>query len=118
MGLAGNRLSIVFLSVDPQRDTPARLQSYVHYFDPDFTAVTSDDKTLQALGEQLGYVYEKVPDTGNGAGSEEYGMDHSAALMLIDPQGRLDGYLSPPFDIPKLTSDLTRIVQSRPAPRV
>jgi protein SCO1/2 len=95
------RLTVSFLSVDPQRDTPARLKQYVEAFDPHFTAMTAGEPELAKLAQMLGIAYAKVP-----APPDTYTMDHSAALILIDPQARIAGYLTPPFDVDKLSADL------------
>ena len=87
-------------------DTPQRLDQYVHYFSPSFGAATGSNAQLDALGASLGFVYAKVP----GATPQSYLMDHSSALILIDPQARLAGYLTPPFKTPDLVTDLKRTV--------
>ncbi|MDI3258265.1 MAG: SCO family protein [Sinobacteraceae bacterium] len=107
LGRDAGRLRVVFISVDPARDTPQRLADYVHYFSPDFSAATGPDAVLEALGKNLGFAYNKVP----GKTPDSYLMDHSAALMLIDPQARLAGYLLPPFKVQALVEDLRRIIE-------
>lgn len=106
LGDAAQRLRVDFLSVDPDRDTPARLKQYVHAFDPHFTAMTAAEPDLQNLARMLGVAYAKVP----GKTPDDYTMDHSAALILIDPQARVAGYLTPPFDADKLTADLRSLL--------
>lgn len=100
------QLRIAFLSVDPQRDTPAKLKAYVQYFDPTFLAFTAPEPQLKSLAQMLGVAYVRVP----GASPDAYTMDHSAALILIDPQARIAGYLTPPFDATRVGADLHRIV--------
>ena len=75
---------VVFVSVDPARDTPDVLLPYVSYFDPEFRAATGDDAALARLTRQLGVIYAKVPGAG-----EDYAMDHSASIFVIDPQLRV-----------------------------
>lgn len=106
LGDAAQRLRVDFLSVDPDRDTPARLKQYVHAFDPHFTAMTAAEPELQNLARMLGVAYAKVP----GKTPDDYTMDHSAALIVIDPQARIAGYLTPPFDADKLTADLRSLL--------
>lgn len=110
LGADAGKVRFLFLSVDPERDTPERLAQYVHYFSPDFAAATGSKAQLDALASNLGFVYLKVP----GQTPESYSMDHSAALILIDPQGRLAGYASPPFKAQALTADLLKLAQGRP----
>lgn len=108
LGPAATRVRVLFLSVDPERDTPARMASYVHYFDPQFTAATGPTEELDKLARAMSFVYTKVP----GATPDSYTMDHSAALMLLNPQGQLAGYFTPPFRRDALVSDLKALVQS------
>ncbi len=110
LGADAGKLQVVFISVDPQRDTPERLDKYVHYFSPDFRAATGDNAALEALGQSLGFVFLKVP----GATPESYLMDHSAALMLINPRAELAGYLTPPFKADVIAADLEPLLQRDP----
>ncbi|MBV8062376.1 MAG: SCO family protein [Nevskia sp.] len=102
LGPDAAKIRFIFLSIDPARDTPEALAQYTHYFSPDFLAVTGPDPQLESLGASLGYVYQKVP----GQTPQSYLMDHSSALILIDPQARLAGYLTPPFKTESLVADL------------
>ncbi|HUP92891.1 MAG TPA: SCO family protein [Solimonas sp.] len=104
--LPGGGAHVVFLSVDPERDTPAALKTYTTYFDPSFTGVTAREPQLGEFARALGLAYAKVP----GTTPDTYDMDHSAALVLIDPQGRIAGYLSPPFDPAALAADLGSVM--------
>ncbi|WP_051361717.1 SCO family protein [Solimonas soli] len=109
LGDDAGKLRVTFLSVDPERDTPARLKQYVQYFDPAFTALAPTPEQLKAIAQQLGVAYAKVP----GATPDSYTMDHSAALILIDPQARIAGYLTPPFDVARLSADLRTLIDRR-----
>lgn len=107
LGPDAQRLQVVFLSVDPERDTPPRLAQYVRYFSPDFRAATGEVPALEKLGENLGFVFAKVL----GATPETYLMDHSAALMLVDPKAELAGYLTPPFKAEAMAADLKPLLE-------
>lgn len=95
-------VQIVFLSIDPARDTPQRLRDYVHAFNPRFLGITAQEPTLAAFSRIFGIAYAKVasPDAG------QYTMDHSSALILIDPKVRIVAYFMPPFELQTLESDL------------
>jgi protein SCO1/2 len=97
----------VFVSIDPERDTPELLAKFVPYFNPDFIGVTGTPSAIDALTKQLSVLYLKVdvPD------SEGYLMDHSAALLLIDPQGRLHALMSPPFETTLMADDFLKLTQ-------
>jgi protein SCO1 len=107
--LTGRRAQIVLLSVDPARDTPQRLAEYLAFFDPDFIGVTAPEPELGRLTQALGIAYIQVP----GAGGQDYSLDHSAALVLINPQGRIAGYFMPPFRLDQLAADLNHLFGSR-----
>lgn len=100
------QVQMLFLSVDPERDTPEQIGKYLAFFDPAFRGATGDDAALQALGAALGFVYARVP----GATPSTYTIDHSTALILIDPQARVAGYLTPPFKTTQLAADLDAVV--------
>lgn len=101
----GRRINVVFLSVDPERDRPEQLAGYVHYFDPGFTGVTAMEPELGRFAQELGLAYAKVP----GPTPDSYTMDHSAALVLINPQAQVVGYFSPPFVLDTLAADLIKL---------
>jgi len=100
--------AMLFLSVDPERDTPQRLREYVGYFGPGIRGVTGPREQLEALCASLGIAFVKVP----GATEADYTMDHSAALVLITPEGRVAGYFTPPHKADTLAADLARILGS------
>ena len=90
----GGDPQFVFVSVDPARDTPARLGEYVAYFDPDFLGVSGPDSALQPLARQLGiFVRRDAPDADGN-----YLVAHGAAVLLVDPQGRFVGVFQAPHD--------------------
>lgn len=86
-------LQYVFVSVDPQRDTPQRLREYVTHFDPGLIGVTGDDAELARLSTSVGVVYARDP-TGSGGG--DYLVDHSSAVLLVNPYGRLHAVFAAP----------------------
>lgn len=102
---AQTRPRVVLLTVDPERDTPERMKKYLAQFDPQFRGLTGDAQALSALRANLGLVAAKV----NGPTADTYTVDHSAAVVLINPQGEIAGYLSPPFDAAALTGDLRQL---------
>ncbi|MFC4727070.1 SCO family protein [Coralloluteibacterium thermophilus] len=87
------RPQVVFVSVDPERDSPARTVEYARYFDPDTLAATSDPDALREFVQSLGMVFMKVPVDGGAEG--DYTIDHSSTLSVIDPQGRMTGLVRP-----------------------
>lgn len=85
---------VFFISVDPKRDSVEMLGEYVRYFDKSFTGVTGEVKMIEALTLQAGVVFMEVPSSSEY--KEDYLVDHSASLLLINPEGKLSAYLRPP----------------------
>ena len=98
---------VVFFSVDPERDTPERLGDYVAYFDPDFIAVTGPHEELEPVTIKLGIAYRIEP---HEAGAELYNVDHSASILLVNPDGRLHGVFPSPHDVPAMARELKRLI--------
>lgn len=101
LGSTASALQVILLSVDPERDTPEALARYLAFFNPGFIGVTGEQEQLQRLYTGLGVQHIRIP----GA-RDEYSVDHSAALLLVDPEGRLAGYFMPPFKAERLAADL------------
>ena len=85
-------VQVVFVSVDPQRDTIEKLASYMGYFNKEFTGVTGSRKELDALVSQAGAGYAIEPETAPG----EYLVSHTSAIFLINPEGELIASFSQP----------------------
>jgi protein SCO1 len=99
---------VIFVSVDPERDQGELFADYVGWFNKDFVGVTGDDRQLQALSRQLGIVYYlEEPDEATGF----YNVDHSASVLIVDPQGRLFGRFAHPLDPDAVTADLFQLSQ-------
>jgi protein SCO1/2 len=83
LGKDADRTKALFISVDPDRDTPAVLKDYLANFDPHLIGATADQKTLDGVEKEYRVFTQKVP-TKDG----DYSMDHSAIVYLMDKQGR------------------------------
>ncbi|MGX9719707.1 SCO family protein [Stenotrophomonas acidaminiphila] len=103
------RPRVVFVSVDPERDTPARLGEYAHAFHKDTLAATADVPSLERFATPLGLVFQKAPGKNFDRNPDDYSMDHSASIAVLDPEGRLAGLMRPPFDPKLIASDLTKL---------
>ncbi|MCJ0825038.1 SCO family protein [Luteimonas sp. 50] len=93
------RPRVLFVSVDPERDTPDRIGEYAHAFHKDTLAATADLPALEAFARSLSLVFMKVP-APEGAPPDQYSVDHSAALALLDPQARMAGMVPQSQDAP------------------
>jgi len=83
-------LQIIFVSVDPERDTPERLQQYVNYFESNMVGMTNTPEIIAEVARRYGVVYAKVDDPNNGT---NYAVDHSAFTYVVDLQGNLQQQL-------------------------
>jgi protein SCO1/2 len=106
---ATSRPRLLFVSVDPDRDTPEQLANYARFFDADTLTATAPEPALGNFAKSLNLVYMKVPQA-NG----DYDMDHSSSLMLLDPQVRQAGFLRPPLEPEKIAADLIQLSKARP----
>ena len=96
---------IVLVSVDPERDTPELLGQYVDYFGEDNLAVTGKLEEVTRLTDALGIYFEKAPtEDGN------YGVDHSAAVLVLDPNGEFSALFSAPHVVADYLHDLPIIM--------
>ena len=77
-------VQVAFVSVDPERDTAARLGDYVRYFDETFLGVSGPPAELERLTRQLGIVHLRSEPSKDGS----YLVDHTASVLLTDPKGR------------------------------
>lgn len=83
---------VLLVTVDPARDTVAQLAQYVPYFNPGFLGVTGDFLKIHAFATNLGAPFQKVP-----GGGDNYAVDHSGYIFLINPRGDYQGFFKPPF---------------------
>ncbi|HAZ61797.1 MAG TPA: hypothetical protein DCY89_09525 [Gammaproteobacteria bacterium] len=95
-------LGFLFVSVDPARDTPEVLRDYLAWFSPRFIGLTGPEANIAGLAQALGIAW--VPPRQQPDG--EYLVDHSAAVLLLDPEGRLVGLYQPPFSADVLETSL------------
>lgn len=85
------RVAMIFISVDPERDTPARLKEYVEFFHPNLVGVTGKPENLAEIAKRYGVFYarQKVDTAGGG-----YVVDHSADTYMLGPDGQLIGKIA------------------------
>lgn len=94
---------VVFVTVDPVRDTVEKMAEYVNYFNEDFIGVSGDLTDITALTTKLGIVASYTADTDGGSG---YSVDHTASMLVIDPQLKVRAKLNPPHKLDTITADL------------
>ncbi len=103
--------TVVFVSVDPDRDIPAILKNYVQHFNPAFIGLSGNDAALTTLTHALGALYARSP-ADNGT----YSVDHSASLFLIDPSAALLAVFPSPQAARSIETDYRQIVTAKDPP--
>ncbi len=101
-------LQVVFVSVDPKRDTVDVLGKYMNFFNPEFKGITGELADVLALTGELGIVasYSIIE------GTEDYLVDHTASMLLIDPAGRVRGKFSAPHKVDSIVEDYKKIINN------
>ncbi len=98
---------VVLISVDPERDTPAKMREYVRFFGPTLRGVTGDAERIAALTQALGVPVSRV-ELPNG----DYTVDHSAAIFLVNPRGEFNALFSSPKSSQDIAGDYRIIVKA------
>ena len=98
-------LQIIFVTVDPERDTTNKLAQYVDYYNENFIGLGGNIEMVNSLTKQIGvaYYYNREEQPGN------YLVDHSASIFIIDPKVRMVAKLSPPHQSGKIVQQFTKI---------
>ncbi len=100
---------VLFVSVDARRDRPEQMSRYVAFFDPTFVGLTAQDQpSIEAFAQQLGVAVAIQPEA-NG----NYSVDHSGAIFVLDPEGRLAAWLTGPFTTEAVAKDVARLAAGR-----
>lgn len=89
LGPDADRLNYVFVSVDPERDSPAKLHEYLGFFDPRIRGLTGTPDEIANVAKGYGIYYRRVPIEGGG-----YTMDHTASTLLLDAAGGFVGTIA------------------------
>ncbi|RJQ43555.1 MAG: SCO family protein [Nitrospiraceae bacterium] len=97
---------VVFISVDPGRDTVNNLKEYIAHFNENFIAATGKPDVIDSLTRPIGVAYRLVPGKDP---ENNYYIDHSASFLLIDPLGRLRAYFSPPHKPAQIAEDFRKL---------
>ena len=106
LGPDGARVQPVFITIDPERDTPEQLRAYAGNFGPDFVALRGSVEETQALARSFKATFAKVP----GREADSYTMDHTAGSYVFDPQGRIRLFVRYGQPVEAWVSDLKQIL--------
>lgn len=110
LGADGQRVQGVFVSLDPERDTPEVLKAYVANFGADFIGLRGDEEETRAAAKEFKIFYSKVP----GKTESSYTVDHTAGSYVLDAQGRMRLFERYAIGAEKLAADL-KILLAEPA---
>ena len=102
-------VQVVFITVDPARDTPALLKNYITNFRPDFIALRGDEAQTQALIKDFKLIVEKVPGKTPGG----YTIDHTAGSYVYDPQGRVRLFAPQSLEPALLADDIKALLAEK-----
>ena len=100
---------VVLISVDGDRDTPERLKAYLAPLSADFIGLTGDPKATSKIAARFAAVFFKEPAAKDGS----YTVDHSAAIFLVNPEGRIAALFGTPHEAGTIARDFRRIVAAR-----
>ena len=106
LGADGERLQVIFVTIDPERDTPAVLTQYVPGFDPSFVALYGTPEQIAATAKEFKIFYQKVP----GKTATSYTMDHTAGSYVIDKDGRVRLFIRHGASVDEIVSDLKKLL--------
>ena len=109
LGEDGDKLQIVFVTVDPERDTPEVMRAYMESFDPQAVALVGSAEQVAAMARDFKVFYEKKP----GSTPDTYTIDHSASGYMYDPQGRLRLYVRYGTPVDQIAADARQLLQGR-----
>ena len=108
LGPDATRVQVLFVTIDPERDTADLLSRYVPAFHPSFLGLRGDAEATARVAKEFKVLYQKVP----GQTPDSYTMDHSAGLYLLDPQGRLRVFESHGQGAEAIAHDLAQLLRS------
>ena len=106
LGADAERVQVLFVTLDPERDTPQLLQRYVPAFDPSFVGLTGSRQQIEAAAREFKVFFQKV----DGPTPDSYTLDHSSGSFVFDPQGRVRLYLSDKSRPDQIAPDLKRVL--------
>ena len=106
LGQDAGRVQVLFVTLDPQRDTPALLARYTRAFDPTFVGLTGTEQQIQVAAREFKVFFDKVP----GAQPDSYSFDHSSGSFVFDPKGRIRLYLADRVTAEQIAPDLKRLL--------
>lgn len=106
LGRDGDRVQVIFVTLDPERDSAALLAQYVPVFDPTFLGLRGSVEETAKVAKDFKIFYQKVP----GADAMKYTLDHTAASYVFDPEGRIRLFVSYGMGADLIAADIKRLL--------
>lgn len=106
LGADGDKLQVLFVTVDPERDSPEALAKYVPAFDPSFIGLRGDANETSKAAREFKVFYQKVPNRDGTS----YNVDHTAASYVLDKEGRLRLFVRHAQPVEEIVSDLRQLL--------
>jgi protein SCO1/2 len=107
LGPKAERITPVFISVDPERDTPEKLAGYVKNFDPRLVGLTGTPEEIAAVTKAYKVYYTKTP---NKEHPDDYTMDHTSIIYVMDPNGEFVTHFTPATSVDEMAAKLRKIL--------
>ncbi len=107
LGSKAQRITPIFISVDPARDTPEKLAAYVKNFDPRLVGLTGTPEEIAAVAKAYKVYYAKVP---NKERPDDYSMDHTSIIYVMDPKGEFITHFTPATSVDEVAARLDKIL--------
>lgn len=107
LGKDGERVQVLFVTLDPARDTPEVLKQYAPAFNPNFLGLAGSEEATRKVAKDFHVFYEKVPGKDGG----DYSIDHTAGSYVYDPQGRLRLFVNFGMAADKIAADLALLLR-------
>ena len=107
LGTKAQRITPIFISVDPQRDTPEKLAAYVKNFDTRLVGLTGTPEEIAAVARAYKVYYAKVPSKER---PDDYTMDHTSIIYVMDPKGEFVTHFTPSTSVDDMAAKLDKIV--------
>lgn len=112
LGEAAAQVQPLFISVDPQRDTAQQLADYTAAFDPRILGLTGSEDQIKAASRAFKVYFRKVPEKDGGP--DDYSVDHTAFLYLVNPEGDMDAVFSFHDEVDKVVAEMKRRLGQTP----
>jgi protein SCO1/2 len=108
LGPKADRVTPIFVTLDPERDTKEKVGAYVKNFNPRLVGLTGTPQEIAQIAKEYRVYYKKMPTEGGAPG--DYSLDHSSIIYLMDPNGEYVTHFTPTTPVDELTNRLDKIL--------